>query len=163
MKKSSYVLIGIILSYLLIQTQSAHAVVNPYLDPVQRTTNLSIATPTLTPVPTKIDIQLKPGLNKLPLVTLGAKNTVTPTATITNTPTPTASAATPTATETVAPLEKNDSTASDAATTPSPTPAPTGIQTKDVVTYGLIGAIVIVLLTQAFGKKKDDKPEEKKE
>jgi hypothetical protein len=132
-------------------------------------------TPTYTPTPTPFILQIKPNiqLDKIKLIST-VTPTLEPTPTVTNTPTstptPSTVSTTPDATGTSMPKEDEKATASnaaDATETASPTattaPAPGGIQTKDIVTYVLIGAILVVLLAQALMPKKDIKPEAKKE
>lgn len=170
MKKTSYVLIGIILSILFLHVGQAQAVQNIFLDPAQKSNIFATATPTFTPTPTVLIIK-NPNII-LPKISLAAKNTVTPTPTVgtKDTVTPTETMGTKnTVTGSPAP-EENKATDAGTVTTVTNTataaPTTTGVQTKDVVTYILIGAILLVLLAQAFWPKKskttETKPEEPK-
>lgn len=161
--KRSIALLFILSIALFLPTQKAKAWT---LDPNTIKNIFATATPIHTPTPVIIK-QLDPNIiQKMPIVTLGAKNTVTPT------PTPeTKATVTPTVTETVAPTatsapeeqEKATDTGTVTTETATPTATQTGIQTKDIVTYVLIGAILLVLIIQAFSPKKDEKKEEKTE
>jgi hypothetical protein len=166
MKKTIGIFIGII-SFLFINVQTAQAKLPNPLDYLKQPVTVITIAPTNTPTPIIIK-QIDPNLiQKIPIVTLGAKNTVTPTPTLgtKDTVTPTSEV-----TETVTQEEPDkatgagtaaDTTASNAAN--AATPAPAGIQTKDIVTYVLIGAILVVLLAQAFWPKKGKTPETKPE
>jgi len=95
--------------------------------------------------------------------------TTTPTQAPTNTPTPTIQPTEePTPTETLIPTETPVSTQSETTQTPSPQPSPTTIQKtptptqkpsqrltqKEIIMYGVIGFLVLVILLQNFPKIK---------
>jgi len=162
MKKSLYVFIGIILSFLFINIQPAHA--NIFDNIIVRST----PTPTPTPTP-KFQIVNPALIDKIKLIET-ATPTLEPKLTVTPTPVVIVVTATPTvqANESIAPTQ--DAKATDAGNTVTTPPtasnaanAQTGLQTKDIVTYILIGAILLVLLVQAFMPKKGAKPEAKSE
>jgi len=161
MKKSSlFILPSVVALFVLVPQVFA------YVPPagIERTQNITINTPTDTPTPTQTLIQLKAGLNKLPNLQLGAKNTVTPTPTLgtKDTVTPTGEVSTtPNASGTAQPTVAAGTTASNAANTATAGAQIGGFQLKDLVTYGLIAAIIIILLAQSFWpKKKVEAPKE---
>jgi hypothetical protein len=161
MKKSLYVFIGIILSFLFINVQPTQA--NIFDNIILRTTTNTPVPPTPTPTPQLL--KFDPNLIKKITLPIGAKSTVTPTAMLgaKDTVTPTLNAS-----ETAVPNETSKATDAGNAVTTPPTAsnaanAPAGVQTKDIVTYILIGAILLVLLVQGFMPKKGAKPEPKNE
>jgi hypothetical protein len=136
MKNSLYVFFGLVLSFLFLNSTVFAATPPVQLNPnLNKNIQFVTSTPTFTPTPTP-----------------ETKETVTPSTTGTITPS-----------TTIMPDETGKATDTGTASNAATTPVATGIQTKDIVTYVLIGAILLVLLAQAFWPKKNNTPETKPE
>lgn len=170
MKKTLFTYIGIIIPLLFINVQTAQAKLPNPFDLLKEPVTVITLAPTSTPTPIIIK-QIDPNIiQKIPLVTLSAKNTVTPTPTVgtKDTVTPTVTMGTKDTVTGTPAVEDNKATEAGTATettasNAADTTTATGIQTKDIVTYVLIGAILLVLLAQAFWPKKSKTPEVKSE